>query len=82
MGTALAGNPDLLILDEPLTGLISAEVEEVMDRINYLHTRGLTVMIIEHNMRAVMGHCNRIVVMTFGPRSPKEHHKRSGKIRK
>jgi branched-chain amino acid transport system ATP-binding protein len=66
MGTALAGNPDLLILDEPLTGLISAEVEEVMDRINYLHTRGLTVMIIEHNMRAVMGHCNRIVVMTFG----------------
>jgi len=66
IGISLASNPDLLILDEPLTGLIPAEVEEVMTCINSLHGRGLTVMIIEHNMRAVMGHCNHIVVLNFG----------------
>jgi branched-chain amino acid transport system ATP-binding protein len=66
IGIALAGKPDLLILDEPLTGLITAEVEEVMACIDYVHTQGLTVLIIEHNMRAVMGHCNRIVVLNFG----------------
>lgn len=66
IGIALAGNPELLILDEPLTGLITAEAEEVMSRIDGLHKQGLTVMIIEHNMRAVMAHCNRLVVLSFG----------------
>ncbi len=66
IGIALAGDPELLILDEPLTGLITSEAEEVMARIDGLHRQGLTVMIIEHNMRAVMGHCNRIVVLSFG----------------
>jgi branched-chain amino acid transport system ATP-binding protein len=66
IGIALAGDPELLILDEPLTGLITSEAEEVMARIDGLHKQGLTVMIIEHNMRAVMGHCNRIVVLSFG----------------
>lgn len=66
IGIALAGNPELLILDEPLTGLITAEAEEVMAQIDALHKQGVTAMIIEHNMRAVMGHCNRIVVLSFG----------------
>ncbi len=66
IGIALAGNPELLILDEPLTGLIASEAEEVMARIDGLHRQGLTVMIIEHNMRAVMAHCNRIIVLSFG----------------
>ena len=66
IGIALAGSPELLILDEPLTGLITSEAEEVMARIDGLHRQGLTVMIIEHNMRAVMGHCNRVMVLNFG----------------
>ncbi len=66
IGIALAGSPKLLILDEPLTGLITSESEEVMARIDSLHKSGMNVMIIEHNMRAVMNHCNRIVVLSFG----------------
>ena len=66
MGIALAGAPELLLLDEPLTGLISAEVDEVMACIDRVNASGITVLIIEHNVRAVMGHCNRIVVLNFG----------------
>lgn len=84
IGIALAANPELLILDEPLTGLITAEAEEVMTRIDSLHRQGLTVMIIEHNMRAVMGHCNRIVVLSFGTKiaegTPQEIRQNRGVI--
>ncbi len=66
IGIALAGAPELLLLDEPLTGLISAEVDEVMACIDRVNASGITVLIIEHNVRAVMGHCNRIVVLNFG----------------
>ena len=66
IGIALAGDPELLLLDEPLTGLISAEVDEVMGCIDRVNAAGVTVLIIEHNMRAVMSHCNRIVVLNFG----------------
>ncbi|MHB8783136.1 MAG: ABC transporter ATP-binding protein [Desulfobacteria bacterium] len=66
IGIALAGGPELLLLDEPLTGLISAEVDEVMGCIDRVNAAGVTVLIIEHNVRAVMSHCNRIVVLDFG----------------
>ncbi len=66
IGIAIAPKPKLLILDEPLTGLVAAEVDQVMGHIAGLNRQGVTIFIIEHNMRAVMGYCNRIVVLSFG----------------
>ena len=66
IGIAMAPRPRLLILDEPLTGLIAAEVDQVMAHIAQLKKEGITIFIIEHNMRAVMGFCNRIMVLSFG----------------
>ena len=66
IGIAIAPKPKLLILDEPLTGLVAAEVDEVMGHIAQLNRQGMTIFIIEHNMRAVMGFCNRIMVLSFG----------------
>ncbi len=66
IGMAVASKPKLLLLDEPLTGLIASEVDEVMRHISLLNRQGITVLIVEHNMRAVMGYCNRIMVLNFG----------------
>ena len=66
IGMAVASKPKLLLLDEPLTGLIAAEVDDVMGRIASLNSQGITVLIVEHNMRAVMSCCNRIMVLSFG----------------
>ena len=66
IGIAVAPKPKLLVLDEPLTGLVAAEVDQVMDHIAGLNQQGVSIFIIEHNMRAVMGYCNRIVVLSFG----------------
>jgi branched-chain amino acid transport system ATP-binding protein len=66
IGMAVASKPKLLLLDEPLTGLIAFEVDEVMRHIASLNRQGITVLIVEHNMRAVMGYCNRIMVLSFG----------------
>lgn len=79
IGIAIAPDPKLLILDEPLTGLIASEVDEVMGHISRLNQEGVTVFIIEHNMRAVMGYCDRVMVLSFGNKiaedSPKEVQK-------
>ena len=66
LGRALAMEPRLLLLDEPMTGMNSGETETMMDLIKGLQGRGLTVLLVEHDMRAVMGICERIVVLTFG----------------
>ena len=63
---ALAPEPKVLLLDEPVTGMNQVEVDEVMDLIRRLrHQRGLTAVIVEHNMRAVMGVCDRLAVLHF-----------------
>lgn len=66
IGIAIAPKPKLLVLDEPLTGLVAVEVDQVMGHIAGLNQQGVSIFIIEHNMRAVMGYCNRIVVLSFG----------------
>lgn len=66
IGMAIAPKPKLLILDEPLTGLVAAEVDQVMGHIAGLNQQGMTIFIIEHNMRAMMSYCNRMVVLSFG----------------
>ncbi len=63
---ALAAEPILLLLDEPLGGMNAGEVSETMSLITRLWQQGITVLLIEHNMRATMNLCQRIVVLSFG----------------
>jgi branched-chain amino acid transport system ATP-binding protein len=63
---AMATEPKLLCLDEPAAGFNPAEKEELMGLIRKIRDRGLTVLLIEHDMRLVMGVTDRIVVLEFG----------------
>jgi branched-chain amino acid transport system ATP-binding protein len=63
---ALAAEPKLLLLDEPFTGMNAEEVSETMEVINRLWQSRITILLIEHNMRAAMSLCQRIVVLNFG----------------
>ncbi len=66
IGIALAAEPKLLLLDEPVTGMNPEETEEMVERIREIRGRGITIVIIEHDMKAVMGLSDRIVAMGFG----------------
>lgn len=63
---ALAADPKLLLLDEPVTGMNVEEKETMMDLISRIRERGITVLVVEHDMRVVMGLCERIAVLNFG----------------
>ncbi len=63
---ALATDPVLLCLDEPAAGFNPAEKEELLQLIRKVRDRGITVLLIEHDMRLVMGVTDRIVVLEFG----------------
>ena len=63
---ALATQPKLLLLDEPVAGMNSAEKTELMAQIIGIKQRGYSIFLIEHDMRFVMGLCDRIAVLNFG----------------
>ena len=63
---ALAARPRFLLLDEPVTGMNLEESGRVMALVKTIRARGTTILLVEHNMRAVMGTCERIVVLNFG----------------
>lgn len=63
---AFATNPRLLLLDEPVTTLSQHMVERVMELVSNLREAGTTVVIIEHNMKAIMNYCDRIAVLAYG----------------
>jgi len=63
---ALATEPDLLLLDELMAGLTHTEIAEAMEDISTIRTRGVTVIMIEHVMHAIMGICDRIMVLDYG----------------
>jgi branched-chain amino acid transport system ATP-binding protein len=63
---ALATEPKLLCLDEPAAGFNPAEKEELLRLIRRIRDMGFTVLLIEHDMRLVMGVTDRIVVLEFG----------------
>lgn len=64
---ALAASPELLLLDEPAAGMNPKEVASLMELIHFIRERfNLTILLIEHQMRVVMGICERITVMDFG----------------
>ena len=62
----MATKPRLLCLDEPAAGFNPAERQRLMDLIERVRDRGFTVLLIEHDMRLVMGVTDRIVVLEFG----------------
>ncbi len=66
LAIALAAEPKMLLLDEPLAGLARGDQEEVLNVIRGLVGKGLGVLLVEHNMRAVMSACGRIVVLNQG----------------
>ena len=63
---ALATEPKLLLLDEPVAGMNPAEKDELMAEIRNIQARGYSIFMIEHDMRFVMGLCERIAVLNFG----------------
>ncbi len=73
---ALATKPELLLLDELMAGLNPTETAEAMELVTKIRDRGVTVFMIEHVMRAIMGVCDRIMVLHHGEKiaegTPKE----------
>ena len=63
---ALATEPKLLILDEPTAGMVAREAHAVVELMARLTERGITLLLIEHNMNVVMAVSQRIVVLNFG----------------
>jgi branched-chain amino acid transport system ATP-binding protein len=64
---ALASNPCLLLLDEPAAGMNPQETEELMKLISFIRNEfHLTILLIEHDMRLVMGICERLIVLDYG----------------
>jgi branched-chain amino acid transport system ATP-binding protein len=63
---ALACEPVLLMLDEPAAGMNPKEVDELLSLIGKLKGQGLTILLIEHQMRLVMGIAERVVVFDHG----------------
>jgi len=63
---ALATGPKLLLLDEPATGMNPRETAVIMERIRQLREKGITIVVVEHNVKAVTNLCDRIVVLNHG----------------
>jgi len=63
---AVATRPQLLLLDEVMAGLNNVEVDEALDMVRAVHATGVTVLLIEHVMRVIVGVCRRAVVLDFG----------------
>ena len=76
LAKALATSPKLLLLDELLTGLTPRECDEAINLIRRINKQGVTVLIVEHVMRVIMGLCDRVTVLHHGEKifegTPKE----------
>jgi len=63
---ALAANPSLLLLDEPLAGMDAAQTNLVADNIRRVIAQGVTILLVEHNIKTVLSLCKRLVVLESG----------------
>ena len=76
LAKALATSPKLLLLDELLTGLTPRECDEAIELVKLINKQGVTVLIVEHVMRVIMGLCDRVTVLHHGEKicegTPKE----------
>jgi branched-chain amino acid transport system ATP-binding protein len=66
IAVGLAASPRLMLLDEPASGMNMDETEQTMMLIRRLKDRGITVVLVEHNMRVVMGISDYVVVLNYG----------------
>ena len=66
MAIALATEPKVLMMDEPFTGMNPGETRHMMDLVLKIRDKGITVVLVEHDMQAVMGLCDKITVLNFG----------------
>ncbi|NWJ49043.1 MAG: ABC transporter ATP-binding protein [Chloroflexi bacterium] len=66
LAKALAMEPQLLLLDEVMAGLRGSEIDEAMKLIRDISQKGITVLVIEHVMKVIIGVCNRVVVLDYG----------------
>ena len=63
---ALCTEPELLLLDEPTAGMNPHETKKLMDLIERIRDTGKTILLIEHDMRVIMGICDRVAVLNYG----------------
>ena len=66
IAVALAARPRQLLLDEPFTGMTAREKDDLAAMIQAIRAQGTTIILVEHDMRAVMRLCDRITVLNFG----------------
>jgi ABC-type branched-subunit amino acid transport system ATPase component len=66
IGTALASEPKLVLLDEPAAGMVAKERKDLFRLILGIQAQGIAVLVIEHHMGLIMEVCERIVVLNFG----------------
>jgi branched-chain amino acid transport system ATP-binding protein len=63
---ALATTPELILMDEPVTGMNAEETDRMMNKIMEIRDQGVTLLVVEHDMRLVMNLCDRLYVLNFG----------------
>jgi branched-chain amino acid transport system ATP-binding protein len=66
LARALASEPQLLLLDEPAAGLNMRETRDLAALIGRIRARGVTVLLVEHDMSLVMGICDEVLVLSYG----------------
>jgi len=66
LARAMAAEPKLLIADESMAGLTHSEIEDILALLRRLNGEGVTIILIEHIMRAVMSFSQRLVVLVSG----------------
>lgn len=66
VAVALAADPSLLMLDEPVSGMNPVETANFMQTLARIRERGMTILLVEHDMRMVMGVSDRVVVLNHG----------------
>ena len=76
LAKALAMEPEVLFLDEVMAGLNQKEIEAAMRLVQAIHQSGVTLLVIEHVMKAIVGICQRVMVLHYGKKlaegTPKE----------
>ncbi len=76
IAVALASEPQMLMLDEPCAGMNTAETRSMSDLIRRIRGNGTSIILIEHDMKVIMGICDQITVLNFGTKiaegSPEE----------
>ena len=66
LSIALVSEPKVMLMDEPFAGMNGEETSHMMDLTRKVRESGITVVLVEHDMKAVMGLCNYLTVLNFG----------------